>query len=91
MRFNKNALDTSFVKSVLVLILGVVFSPSNAQYSISKYSTNSGASTMTGGHYEMSSSIGQADASNKMTSLNYAVNAGYWHENNDLIYKNGVE
>ncbi len=46
---------------------------------------------MSGGPYEMNSSIGQVDASNEMSSGSFSVNGGFWHENTDLIYKNGFE
>ena len=79
-------------KFLIVLILGLTFSQVFAQYSISKYTINSGgAFEMSGGTYEMSASIGQVDASNQMSSGSYSVNGGFWNENTDLIYKNGFE
>lgn len=78
-------------KSLLVIALGFTFSQSFAGYEINKHSINIGASTMTGGSYEMSSSVAQADASVTMAQGNYSLNGGYWHPNTDLIYKNGVE
>ena len=46
---------------------------------------------MSGGSYEMNSSIGQVDASDQMINGNLSINGGFWHENNDLIFKNGFE
>ena len=78
-------------KFLLVLLLGMVFSQAFAQYSISKYTINSGGSAMSGGSYEMNASIGQVDASNQMSNGNLSINGGFWHENTDLIFKNGFE
>lgn len=78
-------------KTISLLILGMAFSQSFAQYEIKKYSINSGGSTISSGQYEMTSSIGQTDASNAQTGGNYSLNSGFWHENNDLIFKNGFE
>jgi len=78
-------------KVFFLLIIGMAFSQSFAQYEIKKYTINSGGSTSTGGTYQVSGSIGQVDASSKLTSANYSLNGGFWHENNDLIFKNGFE
>ena len=78
-------------KAFLILLLGLVFSQSFAQYEIKKYSINNGGSKMTGGSYAMNASIGQVDASDILSNSNYSLNGGFWHENNDLIYKNGFE
>jgi len=78
-------------KVFIVLMLGMTFSHVFAQYSISKHSINSGGAEMSGGTYEMKASIGQIDASNQMSNGNYSVNGGFWHENTDLIFKNGFE
>jgi hypothetical protein len=75
----------------LLLVMGMAFSSSFAQYSIKKYSVNSGGSKMSGGRFEMQSSIAQVDASEQQTGDNYVLASGFWQENNDLIYKNGVE
>lgn len=78
-------------KSLSILFLGLVFSQSFAQYEMRKYSINSGGQTSTGGSYQVSGSIGQADASMELTGGNYSLNGGFWHESNDLIFKNGFE
>ncbi|MCF6299787.1 MAG: hypothetical protein L3J52_01480 [Proteobacteria bacterium] len=77
--------------AILFLVISLAFSQSFAQYEIKKYSINSGGATMTGGNYEMNSSIGQVDASTTLSSGDYSLNGGFWHENNDLIFKNGFE
>ncbi|MCF6320041.1 MAG: hypothetical protein L3J83_12340 [Proteobacteria bacterium] len=79
----------------LVLVLTMMASQSFAQYEIKKYTINSGGSKITGGSYEMNSSIGQVDASDTLSGGNYALNGGFWHannnNNNDLIFTNGFE
>ena len=91
MKHIKNIIKIPKLKSFLLVTLGLVFSQSFAGYEINKYSINSGGSKMTGGSYEMSSSIAQVDASATMAQGNYSLNGGYWHQNTDLIFKNGVE
>lgn len=81
----------NYKKAISLLILGSVFSQSFAQYEIKKYTINSGGSTQNEGQYEMTSSIGQTDASGIQAGGNYSLNAGFWHKNNDLIFKNGFE
>ncbi len=76
-----------FFALLLLSILGQSF----AQYEIRKHSINSGGSQLTGGSYEMRSSIGQADAGEQLSNGNYSLNGGFWHENRDLIFKNGLE
>ncbi len=78
-------------KVILILITGMAVSQAFAQYEMRSYSINSGGSKMTGGSYELNASIGQTDASDKLSAGNYSVNGGFWHENNDLIFKNGFE
>lgn len=78
-------------KFFIVLIFGMLCSQVFAQYSLSKYTINSGGKEMSGGSYQMNASIGQVDASNKMSGGNFSINGGFWHENTDLIFKNGFE
>lgn len=81
---NSNRKTKYFATLVLFLVIGQSF----AQYEMKRYSINGGGSKMTGGAYEMQSSIGQADASDQLTGGNFKVQGGFWHENNDLIFKN---
>lgn len=80
-----------------LIVLAMVFTSSFAQYSIKKYSLNSGASKMSGGRFEMYSSIAQVEASEKQMGGNYVLSSGFWQESNDLIFgddlifKNGME
>ncbi|MFK8012479.1 MAG: hypothetical protein AB8B80_10585 [Marinicellaceae bacterium] len=63
-----------------------------AEYSMKNHTINNGASKiMTGGIYEMQSSVGQVDGSQKLSAGNYQLNGGFWHENTDLIKKNSFE
>ena len=75
----------------MILLLGMVFSQPYAQYQIKKYSINSGGGTSIGSIYQVSGSIAQVDASNKLTGNNYSLIGGFWHESNDVIFKNGFE
>ena len=75
----------------IMLVLGLAVSQSFAAFEIRKYSINSGGSDMSGGIFEMKSSIGQVDASNTTSGGNFQLNGGYWHKNNDLIFKNDFE
>ena len=74
-----------------MLLMALMVSHSSAQFEIIKYSINNGGSKQVGGPYELKTSIGQADASGKLSGGNYSLNAGNWHQNNNLIYKNGFE
>ena len=86
-------LNTAFKykKVIFPLILGMAFSQSFAQYEIKKYTINSGGSTISQGQYELTSSIGQTDASNRQANGDYSLNAGFLQESNDIIFKNGFE
>ncbi len=83
-------------KKGFILILGLVASQSFAQYEMKKYTINSGGSNMTGGNYEMNSSIGQVDASAEQTGGNYSLTGGFWSKSDntpqgELIFTNGFE
>ena len=74
-----------------LLLIVMAISQSFAQYEIKKYSINSGGSKLKQGQYELNSSIGQTDANNTLEAGDYSLNAGFRQENNDLIFKNGLE
>lgn len=85
-------LGNLFVKKrVVVLFSAMAFSSSFAQYEIKKQTINSGGSVSFGSNYQLSGSIGQADASNQQTGGTYSLTGGFWHENNDLIFRNEFE
>lgn len=78
-------------KSTVLIVSLVLSNIVLAQLEIRKYSINSGGGNMTGGSYEINASIGQADVNDVQNGGNYSLSSGYWHKNNDLIFKNGVE
>lgn len=86
---SKNA-SSQIIVSIL-LILSIAFSQSFAQYQIKKYSINSGGDKLSNGRYELTSSIGQVDASTPISQDDYIINSGFLHENNNLIIKNRFE
>ncbi|WP_395373532.1 hypothetical protein [Marinicella sp. W31] len=63
----------------------------HAQYEIKKHTINNGGGTLTGGSYELNSSVGQVDANMSQSNGQYTINGGFWQENNDLIFKNSFE
>ncbi|GAA4824741.1 hypothetical protein GCM10011365_04910 [Marinicella pacifica] len=80
-----------FKKLLFLLILSIIFSQAYAQYEMKKYTINSGGEKMSAGQYELTASIGQTDANNTLTGGSYSLNAGFWHENTDLIFKDGFK
>ena len=59
-------------------------------YSIEKYVFASGGTKSSGGNYSLQGTIGQP-LNVVSNSTNYTVASGFWHENNDLIFKNNFE
>ncbi len=81
-----------FVVAFLSGVMGQVF----AQYQINKHTINNGGGITSGGTYVVKASIGQVDASNKLSSGGiYTLNGGFWHEKTDYgfdtIFKNSFE
>lgn len=76
---------------VYIFLVGSAMSQAFAQYEIRKQTVNSGGKPIISESYQIKGSIGQIDASNSLLSGSYRLNAGFWHENNDLILKNGFE
>ncbi len=70
-------------------------SQQNAQgannYSINKYTLSSGGGVISGGDYQLNSSIGQIDAGEKATGGNYEFRGGFLTGSSDLIFRNGFE
>lgn len=75
----------------MILLLGLAFSPSFAQYEIKKYSINSGGKTDGTDTYQITGSFAQLDARSNQAETLYAISSGFWQENTDLIYKNSFE
>lgn len=82
-------------KSILIVMLIVLFGQAFAQLEIKRSSINSGGGSMTGGNFEMHSSMAQVDASATQTGGNFSLNGGFWHKDNtpkpELIFANGFE
>lgn len=83
-------------KVKIIILLGLIISPSFAQYEIKKYTINNGGSKMSGGSYTLTSSIGQHDASGVLSQNNYTLNGGFWQQKDttplpELVFSNGFE
>jgi len=83
-------------KHILSLLMALAATQAYGQYDIKNHSINNGGEKITGGVYEMNSSIGQVDASNTQTGGIYSLNGGVWHKVNttpqpELIFTNGFE
>ncbi len=76
---------------LLFLVTFAAFGQSYAQFEMKSHTINSGGEFMEGGKFELKSSIGQADASGDVSSGQYSLNGGFWHQNNDLIFKNNFK
>ena len=86
---SKKASDTKLL--IFLIVFSLISQVAFAQYEIRKHTINSGGGVMSGGSYEINGSFGQVDVNDKQTGGNYTLQSGYWHENNDLIFKNAVE
>jgi len=60
-------------------------------YKMNKYTLSSGGGVITGGNYQLTSSIGQIDAGEKAIGGNYEFRGGFLTGSSDLIFKNGFE
>jgi len=71
-------------KSFLSVVLGVGFAmllahgASAQNYSIDWYKIAGGGGTSSGGNYQLSGTIGQADASSTMSGGPYSLTGGFW-------------
>ena len=88
----KDKMKTISIKqATLLFVMIMAFSQSFAQYEITKKTINIGSTNNSGGAYVLTSSMGQTDASDLLNGGQYQLNGGFWHQNNDLIFKNGIE
>ena len=78
-------------KITLLIMLCLLVGQVSAQYQIKKYSINNGGSQLSGGNYEMNSSIAQVNVSTVQQNNNYELTSGFWQQNTDLIYKDGFK
>jgi hypothetical protein len=83
--------NKGFKLFVVLFIFVIAINHSNAQLQITKHTINNGGGMASGGTYVIKSSIGQIDAKHSLIGGDYHVNGGFWNENQDLIYKNGLE
>ena len=84
------------MKNLLALAMIVNINLSVAQFEMKKHSINSGGGASTGGNFSLNASIGQVDASDKLTGGVYSLNGGLWHQiqpsnTEELIFNNGFE
>ena len=79
-------LNQAYKRTIILLVL--ISSQSYAQYHIKTYTINSGGGNSSSSQFQLSASIGQVDASESLTVDTYEMNGGFWHQNNDLIFKN---
>lgn len=80
-------------KLITGLLLLNVFSLHGQNFEMEKYVLSSGGSSneqVSGGQFEMSSSVGQI-TTEKSTGGQFAVQAGFWQVNDDLIFENEFE
>lgn len=80
--------DNNSKKLICLLLALAVIGQAYAQLELSKHTINNGGNVMTGGSFELKSSIGQVDASKPASGGDYQLNGGFWQQNNDLIFKN---
>ena len=83
-------------RTVLFFLLMVIsISQAYAQLAMKKHTINNGGGVMTGGGFELKSSIGQVDAgptaSEGHVNSNYSLSSGFWQQNTDLIFKDNLE
>jgi len=80
-------------KAMLITIgfCGLLSAQSGGSYLIKKYSINNGGGVLSGGSYQLTSSIAQVDASNRMSNGAYSLSAGMWHQYTDSVFANGFE
>jgi hypothetical protein len=78
-----------------VLSMSLFLGQAVAQYEIKKHSINNGSAIIQSTNYELRSSIGQVDASEKMLGVQFQITGGFWTANpppnNDLIFKDDFE
>jgi hypothetical protein len=61
-----------------ILLLAATFVASAQNYSVDWSKISGGGGTSTGGTYQVSGTIGQADAGGAMSGGNYSVTGGFW-------------
>jgi hypothetical protein len=77
--------------ALLLIILGFAINQVYAQYEIKKYTLNNAGTTLKTGEYQLSATMGQTDSGQNLAAGSYSLSGGFWQQNNDLIFKNGIE
>ena len=77
----------------LFLLLIIVSSQAFTQFKIEGFTVNNGGGKSESATYNITASIGQADASQKLIGNTYSVTGGFWSttNNDDVIFKNSFE
>ena len=94
---NKNLnIKVTHTRRLLLVLSCLLASQALAQFSMKKHTINSGGAKMTGGSYQLTSSIGQVDASNTLVGGTYSFKGGFWTHGtntntNEIIFENSFE
>jgi hypothetical protein len=67
------------MKWTLTILVGLVAVSASAQYAINWHKVAGGGGTSSGGAYQISSTIGQHDASGPLTGGIYSLTGGFWY------------
>lgn len=92
-----NVQNRKYLKAALVvmIICSVQFASaqSGGEFTIIKSTIDAGGGESQGGEFKINGTIGQADASAKISGGEFSLTGGYWTASNDddLIFKNGFE
>lgn len=83
-------------KCLIIWVTSLFLGQASAQFEIKKHSINNGATTMASADFEISASVGQVDASQKMAGSQFELTGGFWTEAvssqvSDLIFKDDFE
>ena len=78
----------STMKFTVLCSLGLALGHVHAQYQVNKHAITHGGGQVSGGSYELTGSVGQADANNPVVGGPYALSSGVLQKNTDLIFRN---
>ncbi|WP_154223201.1 hypothetical protein [Marinicella rhabdoformis] len=79
------------IKIIGIALLFLLVDVAYGQYAMKKQSISNGGGKLSGGRFELTSTIGQHDSSKELSNGAYSLNGGFWHENTDLIYQDEFE
>ena len=71
----------------------LVYAQSGGDFEITKSTIASGGGSSNGGNYKINATIGQVDATKKLTGGNFALTGGFWTASirEEMIFENGFE